>query len=101
MEGFETRGNIPTTLKDLVDQGYTSQQRGGAVHARKGVRVDQVQVIRGLDLQPCVLAQWTDEASPHKTCIGIRTFITEEQLDQWIQEWDIRLSRHLRRIVQS
>ena len=100
MEGFETIGNIPATLRDLADQDYTSRQRGGAVYARKGIRVNEVQVIRGSDLPPCVIAQWTDEASP-VTRTGIRTFTTEQQLEAWLREWDVRLGRHSRGMPQN
>jgi hypothetical protein len=101
MEGFETRGNIPATTRDLADQGYTSQQRGGAVHVRKGIRIDHVIVLRGLNLPTCVLAQWLEGTDLQKLHIGIKEFATEDELNLWLREWDIRLSRHTRRIAQS
>lgn len=101
MEGFETIGNIPATMRDLADQGYTSQQRGGALHARNGIHIDHVRVMRGLDLPHCVVAQWTHETTGTKLHTGIRTFATEDEFAQWTREWDIRFGRHPRRITQT
>ncbi len=99
MEGFETVGNIPATLRDLADQGYTSRQRGGAVYVRKGVHVTTVHVIRGSDLPPCVIARWMHGELLRRVGTGIRTFDTEEALNAWLHEWDIRVSRHPRRLA--
>ena len=100
MEDFEPCGNVPATLRDLAEQGYTSMQRGGPVSAQtiRSTRIEYVMVIRGLDLPPCLLVQWTSDGGPQLTRIGMRSFTDDVQLSEWLQNWNIRLGRHERHI---
>jgi len=98
MEGFVRIGNIPATRRDLAEQGYDTMVRGGSESVVDGIRITMVMVVRGLDLAPQVVAEWTLASDPTATRLGLRAFDNDQQLADWLRYRNIRLSRRERRV---